>query len=267
MIFAFCASASGVLAFSGEISVGSVTAAPGEQAAVPVYLYNNDIGILSLTVPLKYTSPDIEVDSVSFTGTLIKPSMSPLVLIDNDDQFLRFTYIPTSSSPVITETEGLLATIYFRVDGSAMDQSIAVDSVNKLVFPDPPELWTRLEVTDNSGSTLYFPGFTPGTVTVKSPLDADDDRFSLPNNLELRQNFPNPFNPSTTISFTLPERSHVTLTIYNILGQEIETLVDEIRNPGVQEVIWQASKMASGIYFYRLFYQNQVFTKKMALLK
>jgi hypothetical protein len=268
MFFAFCASASGEPNFTGEISVGSVTGAPGETVAVPVYLHNNNIQIAALTVPLKYSSQDLDVDSITFVGSLLKYGMTPLVHIDNDNRFCRFTYYPGyQGSPLIGETDGLLATVHFSVDASASDQTVSVDSVNKLDHPGPPELWTRLEVADGSGNSLFFPDFTEGTVTVELPLDADDDRLTLPDELELRQNFPNPFNPSTTIAFNLPERSHVLLRVYNILGQEIETLVDETRNPGAHEVNWQASNQASGVYFYRLVYKNQVLTKKMALLK
>jgi hypothetical protein len=264
IFFSFCASAP-ILAYDGVVSVGSVTAAPGEQAAVPVYLSSNNIEIASLTVPLQFSSTDLEVDSISFIGTLIKSGMSPLIDINNGSRFVRFTYYP--GSEVITESEGLLATIYFSAKGSAPDQSVAVDSVNKLEYAGPPELWTRVEVADTSGLNLFFPDFASGEVTIQAPLDADYDQFSLPNKLALGQNFPNPFNPSTTISFSIPERSHVTLKVFNILGQEVETLLNETINAGAYETIWDASNQASGIYFYRLRFENQVMTKKMALLK
>ena len=78
IFFAFCAAAPS-LAYDGQISAGSVTAVPGEQAIVPVYLSNNNIEIASLTVPLQYSSSDMEVDSISFAGALIKLGMSALV--------------------------------------------------------------------------------------------------------------------------------------------------------------------------------------------
>jgi hypothetical protein len=192
--------------------------------------------------------------------------MNPLVDIDNNSRFVRFTYYP-SGSQVVTETEGLLATIYFSAKSSAPDQTVAVDSVHKLEYAGPPQLWTRVEMADTSGLNLFFPDFSSGTVTIQAPLDADYDQFSLPNQLALKQNFPNPFNPSTTISFSIPERSHVTLKVFNILGQEVITLIDETRGAGDYETVWDASDQASGIYFYRLRFENQVLTKKMALLK
>lgn len=266
LFFTYCASVSASPAeYTGAVSIGSIEAAPGELAAVPVYLHNNNIELASLTVPLKFSSVDLSVDSISFAGSLLKPTMSPLIDINNGERFVRFTYYP--GSQVITETDGLLATIYFSVDGSAPEQSVAIDSINKLEYAGPPALWTRVEVADTSGVNLFFPDFTSGTVVVHNPLDVDDNLLTMPNQLELKQNFPNPFNPSTTIAFALPERSHVNLTVYNILGQEVEILVNETMNPGVYEVNWEASEKASGVYFYRLTFKDKVLTKKMALLK
>ncbi|MCK5128019.1 MAG: T9SS type A sorting domain-containing protein, partial [candidate division Zixibacteria bacterium] len=78
---------------------------------------------------------------------------------------------------------------------------------------------------------------------------------------------PNPFNPTTTISYSVPERAHVNLRIFNILGQEVQILVDNTKEAGQYEINWDAKNSASGIYFYRLSYQDKVLTKKMTLLK
>ncbi len=75
---------------------------------------------------------------------------------------------------------------------------------------------------------------------------------AIPKEFGLEQNYPNPFNPSTDIRFEISEPSSVRLTIYNILGQEVVTLVDGIQEPGFKSVRWDAGKMASGFYFYRL---------------
>jgi hypothetical protein len=90
---------------------------------------------------------------------------------------------------------------------------------------------------------------------------------NLPVNFELSQNYPNPFNPATTIKFTLPSAGNVSLTIYNIIGQEVAQLVNGYREAGQYSVNWNASNLASGIYIYRLESNNNIITKKMALLK
>ena len=89
----------------------------------------------------------------------------------------------------------------------------------------------------------------------------------LPTEYSLTQNYPNPFNPMTTISFSLPAAGNVTLTVYNIRGQVISTLVDRTLSAGEYHVDWDASEYASGIYFYRLQTTEFTETKKMILLK
>jgi len=84
---------------------------------------------------------------------------------------------------------------------------------------------------------------------------------------ELKQNFPNPFNPITTIEYTLQSRSEISLIVFNIIGQEVARLVDNEKAAGKHFVKWDASNLASGIYFYRLQADNFVLTKKMVLLK
>ena len=267
IVFALCASASGTPPYTGAIAVGSITGAPGDKVVIPVLLQNNNIGLMALSIPLKYSSADVLVDSVSFQGTLLKPNMNPLVQIDNTNRFLRITYVPTSGVPQILETSGLLASIHFSIKGSAPEQVVTIDSVNKIEYVGPPTLWVRLEVADTTGVNIFLPGFSSGAITVESPLAAGDDHSFLPATLELKQNYPNPFNPSTTISFNLPERARVSLRVFNILGQEVATLTDDVLDAGTHEFEWDAANRASGVYFYRLSYQNQVLTKKMTLLK
>ena len=81
------------------------------------------------------------------------------------------------------------------------------------------------------------------------------------------QNYPNPFNPDTRISFELPEQTHVRLTVYNILGRPVRTLVSEERQPGVHSVIFDASGLSSGTYIYEITAGSFVDRKKMMLLK
>jgi peroxiredoxin len=94
----------------------------------------------------------------------------------------------------------------------------------------------------------------------------------LPNKITLQQNYPNPFNPSTVITYSLNEASYVSLKIFNILGAEVATLVDERQSAGLKKISWDASSssgsvLPSGLYIYQLKAGSEVITKKMTLIK
>ncbi len=94
-----------------------------------------------------------------------------------------------------------------------------------------------------------------------------DNYYDSQNSSSLLQNFPNPFNSSSSIIYSIPKSSQVTLKIFNALGEEIETLVNEEKPVGTYEVTWNALNMPSGVYFYRIQAGNFIQTKKMILLK
>jgi hypothetical protein len=89
----------------------------------------------------------------------------------------------------------------------------------------------------------------------------------LPHKLQLLQNYPNPFNPSTTIGYALPQGSYVTLTVFNTLGQQVATLINETRGAGYHNVQFNGTGFASGVYFYRLRAGDYVVTKRLILLR
>jgi hypothetical protein len=102
--------------------------------------------------------------------------------------------------------------------------------------------------------------------------DVDDETTLLPEEFQLSQNYPNPFNPSTTISYDLPSRRNVRLSVYNTRGQLTTTLVDTEKSAGTHEVVWAGTDsggepVASGIYFYRLTAGDFVSARKMVLVK
>jgi CubicO group peptidase (beta-lactamase class C family) len=89
----------------------------------------------------------------------------------------------------------------------------------------------------------------------------------IPTGYILSQNYPNPFNPNTKINFSIPKQSSVLIKVFDILGNEVETLINEEKRTGTYEITWNAEKLPSGVYFYRLQAGNYVETKKLVLLK
>lgn len=109
-----------------------------------------------------------------------------------------------------------------------------------------------------SGTGLGTSKIVPGTIS---------KTFDIPTTVALSQNYPNPFNPTTTISYSIKEQGFVTLKVFNLAGQEVATLVNSNRNPGSYEIVFDATFLSSGIYFYELKSGNQVLREKMTLIK
>jgi len=89
----------------------------------------------------------------------------------------------------------------------------------------------------------------------------------VPEEYALFENYPNPFNPSTTIKFAVPEESFIRLEVYNTLGERVNTLVAETLTAGIYSVDWNGTDLSSGVYIYRLQAGSFVETKKMMLMK
>ncbi len=118
----------------------------------------------------------------------------------------------------------------------------------------------KIQVFDESNNHSMSP---EGSALITSV----ENNLGTPNDFALEQNYPNPFNPSTTIKFALPNESDVSLKVYDIIGNEVAVLVDENMGSGFYEVNFNASNLASGIYFYRLNAGDYTTLKKMILIK
>jgi hypothetical protein len=121
--------------------------------------------------------------------------------------------------------------------------------------------------------TVTKPGHTVSRIECAPSIvtDVDDDIASLPASFELAQNYPNPFNPATTIAYKLPRESHVSIKVYNVLGQRVSTIVDEVLPAGNYTEEWSADdsgqELASGVYFYRIEAEGFSAVRKMMLLR
>ena len=105
-----------------------------------------------------------------------------------------------------------------------------------------------------------------------SVITSDKNAEEVPNNFELYQNYPNPFNPSTTIKYYLPQTVKVKIVVYDILGKEVATLINEEQTAGFKSIIWNGMNsngrlVSSGIYFYQLQAKDLVQTRKMMIIK
>ena len=107
---------------------------------------------------------------------------------------------------------------------------------------------------------------TPGKIN-DTFVNVEDENRILPTEYALMQNYPNPFNPITSINYSIPRASSVSLKVYDIIGNEVATLVNEFKSPGNYLVQFDASKLSSGVYFYRIQTEYFTMTKKLLLLK
>jgi len=114
--------------------------------------------------------------------------------------------------------------------------------------------------TERADMGAYGGGAEPQT-------DIKEQEFAIPKQFTLSQNYPNPFNAATTISFSLSEPQFVTLKIYDLLGREVQTQVDELKHAGNHQAIWNAENTVSGMYFYKISTGDYTETRKMILLK
>ena len=99
------------------------------------------------------------------------------------------------------------------------------------------------------------------------PISIEIINTQTPNEYKLTQNYPNPFNPTTNIEYSIPTSGIVTITVHNILGQEVATLVNEFQQAGTYRITWNGSNLSSGIYFYRIQTEQYIESRKMLLLK
>ena len=226
----------------------------------------------------------LEINIAASDAGITPPGFGDLVLLDSlltpDSRRIKsmgtIRNLADSINNIMTNWEGIPLDIYMNLDS-------LVDAVNN-AFAKPLPLTALDTLSWLRGTNLRLRGavelqdvpFLIGVANSSSALNAAASmkQITLPTAFELHQNYPNPFNPVTVLSYDLPVPAHVTLTIYNTLGQVVRILVDENQDAGYKSASWNASNIASGLYFYRLEAVNaddpsKIFTevKKMLLIK
>jgi len=144
--------------------------------------------------------------------------------------------------------------------------------IGRYYLPANQKIEIKVEDTGYSTQGLVLRADAIKIALIEEITSLSEHKHTSRNVFHLAQNFPNPFNPSTTISYTLPKRIRVALKVYNIRGQEVITLVDGVQNPGDHSVQWFGEdnlgrKVSSGLYVCRLVAGKNVYTRKMAMIK
>lgn len=200
--------------------------------------------------PLISSYPSITVDSVklpNFGGDLISMEVFRSLLNDGDTEAL---YAYRSSEDPPSEFHGQPVALRHITN----DLSI-------VVFDFPLYYMRQDEALEAIEQALTEMGEVTG-------INAEEENLTnTPSEFDLKQNYPNPFNPTTVIEFSLPVKSKVVLSVYNILGEKIVTLVNEEKDAGNYHVPFNANNLSSGIYLYKLQANGFIQTKKMILLK
>ena len=247
------------------ISVQSVKLSQGaESFSLDVTLFNDEY-LGGVSVPLTWDSSYLICDSISFAGSRIEYLAYKGWEINNASRQLQ------GWGAVVTEStiplgDGIIFTVHFSVESQAPDH---VANVVSMFYPPATTFVLALP-----HGALITPEFISGIITVGDPVSIGDDNSGSgqmqPWNVLC--NYPNPFNPQTTIEYALPYDSHVTLEIYDIAGRLMRTLLNEYKDAGYGQVTWDGTNasgqaVASGLYFYTIHAGGHFAAKKMTLLR
>jgi hypothetical protein len=245
-----------------QFAVGKAEAKGATTLIVPLEIANAD-NLVALDIPLSF-SEGVTLKEVNFDNTRIAYFDFKVAKIDNENNTVIIGALPQMSQevkPDLKAGSGAIANLVFEI----ADPSVKSVEIEAIEMDDP---YHRLMFVyhdynqDGSiaGIRAEYPEFG-SVVASTNPVD------QLPTVYSLGQNYPNPFNPSTEISFALPHAGQVKLVVYNVLGQEVVTLIDQHMEAGDHTATWNASQYSSGVYFYRLDAERFTQTLKMMLLK
>ena len=220
---------------------------PGDTSAVPLHLTSGS-SISSVRFNVSYDTTLLAFRNFRLADSLVNFHVDSLVSspLGGSGKSILVQF----SSP-LTSFSGMNKLVAFLTFAASSQETTAV-----ITFDTSRSHW---KVIDQNNFPVKVASFTNSTVRVGFLTSVKDDRArgQVPRQFALYQNYPNPFNPSTTIRFDLPVASHVSIRIYNILGQEVKALLDGIYGAGSYSQIWDGRNsngvsVATGIYFYRI---------------
>jgi hypothetical protein len=236
---------------------------PATASYLRIYC-SNDVPLAGLRIPLKIgANNDIIIDSVSFQYTIATGNFRLQAEVSDMDREGFIEVIPGITWPIPTFPSGWgeICRIHFRTTTFAAGAYVPIDTFYH------PTLFEQLEASDAFGIGVIYPSFTAGGIWIRQASPAEDANAEMPKQFSLRQNFPNPFNPSTQIVFSLKRSDYIRLDVYDVAGHRLTTLADGRYSSGEHIVIWDAGSQPSGVYFYRLTTNSGVLTREMLLIK
>jgi photosystem II stability/assembly factor-like uncharacterized protein len=200
---------------------------------------------LDETNPHVFRTTDYGINWLDISGNLPDVPVNSIIIEYNADSIL---YVGTDAGVFYTENLGA----EWSILGTGLPNSPVFD----LNYHQP----TQKLVVGTHGRSLF-------EIDLSGITEADQNTEAIVNNYVLYQNYPNPFNPSTTINFIIPDNELVNLKVYDVMGNQVAELLNEEKSAGSHSIEFNASKLASGIYFYKLKSGSFVETKKMLLLR
>lgn len=237
--------------------------------------------LAAITFAWDWDDPNLQMDSAIAFGDFLAMDVGPFYYLDNDlavtndsQLALNGSFCSLNCFPPNASGWRHMTTYYMTMLNWSASSSLTIDTIEIL----PAFASTEYGVVPLIGgfAGLTYQPIWGGPIIISGTAVGDDSPGELPSSFQLNQNFPNPFNPSTEIKYDLPTRAKVLLKVFNLLGQEVATLVDEDKLAGNYSATWDGrsdsgAPVASGIYFYKLIAEadNNAFveTKKMMLLK
>lgn len=254
-----------VFGAASKFGVAKAIGGEGNLITVPLQISNLD-NLTALDIPLSF-SEGVTLTEVSFEGTRVEYFDLKVASIDNENNTVLIGLLPQMSSTKKDDLKagtGAIANLTFEIN----DPSITEVTIEAIKMEDPHHQLTFVYHAYSQGGQrsiqLEHPKFEAVTVSLSGVSGSPDN---LPTEFSLSQNYPNPFNPATTIAYSLPVAGHVNLTVFNVLGQKVVTLVNGQQDANHYDIEWDASRNSSGVYFYRLTTERNTETRKMLLLK
>ena len=228
-----------ILQASGELILANQNVQPEEIVDVPVYLTNGN-GIYAFNGTINYDQNNLIFEDII-------PELA------NDFQ-IQYSVLPDGRVKLVgmntssLSTDGVLMYLRFRIASNYSGQNAFVSITSWR--------WNEETIMQNIGFA-YLTGI---------------ENNNLPLTFDLKQNFPNPFNPVTTIKYDISQKTKVRVTIYNAIGQIVKRLVNETQNPDSYSIIWDGTnnfgeRVSSGIYFYQLLTEQYQSTRQMILVR